>query len=479
MGAAQGLSLPLPESQIARAYAEHLLDALGLALPSPLPCPEQHPALSWADSGLMALTGRADGPPRLLPSALAACADGTLAALASLAPSGALDGLRGSWLLAERAAFTGHQRQGAISTGGSCRLLTTADGVIALNLAREDDWAALPAWLESDLAADWDSVAAHVRRRTARELIERGRLLGLAVAASPEIISRPWLLAEPCFPIPPRGVGVGGDFDRAAPSPLTPPPPGGRGNTRRPRVVDLSSLWAGPLCGHLLHRLGADVVKVESLQRPDGARRGSPEFFDLLNAGKRSVALDLASDSGRAQLRALLGAADIVIEASRPRALRQMGIVAEALLRESPQLTWLSLTGYGREPEWENAIAYGDDAGVAGGLSALLQQAYGERLFCGDAIADPLTGLHAALAGWASWLQGGGRMLSLSLCGVVRSILDFDPAPDLSRRTAEWTAVLERSEMAVAAPRRRQPAGAAPALGADTAAVFADWKLPC
>lgn len=586
MGAAQGLSLSLPESQIARAYAEHLLDALGLALPSPRQCPEQHPALSWADSGLMALTGRADGPPRLLPSALAACADGALAALASLAPSDALDGLRGSWLLAERAAFTGHQRQGAISTGGSCRLLTTADGVIALNLAREDDWAALPAWLEGDVAADWDSVAKLVRHKLSAELIERGRILGLAVAASPETISRPWLQAEPCFPLPPRGGGVGErgarsvplsfakqlrvgmtdaervlwfrlragrlnghKFKRQAPlgryildfvcfsaklvveldgsqhldsardverdawlrsegfrvarfwnnqvlgeteavlsailqlleGPLspTPLPRGERGNIRRPRVVDLSSLWAGPLCGHLLHRLGADVVKVESLQRPDGARRGSPEFFDLLNAGKRSVALELASDSGRAQLRALLGTADIVIEASRPRALRQMGIAAEALLRESPQLTWLSLTGYGREPEWENAIAYGDDAGVAGGLSALLQQVHGERLFCGDAIADPLTGLHAALAGWASWLRGGGRMLSLSLCGVVQSVLDFDPAPDLAKRTAEWTAVLERSGMAVAAPRCRQPAGAAPSLGADTAAVFADWKLPC
>ena len=605
MEAAQGLiagEQARPPEQTARAYAQQLLKALGVAPSAALDLPDEHPALSWADSGLMALTGRADGPPRLLPSALAACADGALAALASLAPAGALAGLRGSRLLAERAAFTGFGRQGAISAGGSCRLLATADGVIALNLARADDWAALPAWLEAEVAADWDAVAAAVRVKPSSTLIAQGRLLGLAVAASPETSTRPWLRARPAFPLSPRGrvfgpraelaqcqlglsqtrergarsvplsfakelrVGMtdaerilwyhlragrlnGHKFKRQAPlgryildfvcfgsklvveldgsqhldsardeqrdawlrqegfrvlrfwnnqvigeteavlteilrlveSPLspTPLPRGERGNNRPPRVVDLSSLWAGPLCGHLLHRMGAEVVKVESLQRPDGARRGSPEFFDLLNAGKRSVALDLSGAAGRAQLRTLLSTADIVIEASRPRALRQMGIDAEALVQQHPQLTWLSLTGYGREPEWENAIAYGDDAGVAGGLSSLLQQAYGEPLFCGDAIADPLTGIHAALAAWASWLQGGGRMLSLSLCGVVQSVLDFDRTSEVAQRTAQWAAELERSGRAVAAPRRREPAGVAAALGADTAAVFADWKLPC
>ncbi|MDP3859489.1 MAG: CoA transferase [Stagnimonas sp.] len=590
MEAAQGLiagEQARPPEQTARAYAQHLLDALGVVPARALELPDEHPALSWAGSGLMALTGRADGPARMLPSALAAGADGALAALASLAPTAAaLDGLRGSRLLAERAAFTGFQRNGAISAGGSCRLLATADGVIALNLAREDDWAALPAWLETEVAADWDAVAAVVRLRPANELTAQGRLLGLAVAASPESETWPWLRAEPVFPLSPRGRGVGErgarsvplsfakelrvgmtdaektlwyqlragrlnghKFKRQAPlgpyildfvcfgsklvveldgsqhlesaqdgqrdawlrsegfrvarfwnnqvlgeteavlaeilrlveSPLspTPLPQGERGNIRGPRVIDLSSLWAGPLCGHLLHRLGAEVVKVESLQRPDGARRGSPEFFDLLNAGKRSVALDLSGAAGRARLRTLLSRADIVIEGSRPRALRQMGLVAEEFVQQQARLTWLSLTGYGREPEWEQAIAYGDDAGVAAGLSRLLQQAHGETLFCGDAIADPLTGIHAALAGWASWLQGGGGMLSLSLCGVVRSLLDFDPPDGVAARAAEWAALLDRSGQAVAAPRARAAAGKAAALGADTGEVLADWNRAC
>lgn len=444
--------------QTAATYARHRLATLGI---EPHRAPElsaQHPALSWADSGLMALTGRADGPPRLLPAGLAACADGALAALVALAPPGALAGLRGSWLLAERAPFTGFRRNGPVSPGGSCRLLATADGTIAVNLAREDDWALLPAWLEAEVATDWVSVATCVRDRPSAALLAQARLLGLAVAASPEAALPPWLSFAPSSP---AGASA------ASPS------------VRAPRVVDLSSLWAGPLCGHLLHRLGAEVVKVESLQRPDGARRGSPKFFDLLNAGKRSVALDLASEAGRARLRALLAAADIVIEASRPRALRQMGIEAEALVQQRPSLIWLSLTGYGRESEWENAIAYGDDAAVAGGLSAVLQQAHGEAMFGGDAIADPLTGLHAALVAWARWQQGRGGVHALSLAGLVREVLDFDATADLPGRMAEWTARLEGSGQHIATPRRREPAGRAAALGADTAAVLADWSRGC
>jgi len=444
--------------QTAASYARHLLARLGVEPHRAPELPAQHPALSWADSGLMALTGCAEGPPCLLPSGLAACADGALAALAALAPPRALEGLRGSWLLAERAAFTGFRRNGRVSPGGSCRLLATADGVIALNLAREDDWALLPAWLEAEVAADWAAVAACVRDRPSAALIGQARLLGLAVAASPEAALPPWLSAAPS---PPAGASTA------------------RESRRAPRVVDLSSLWAGPLCGHLLHRLGAEVVKVESLQRPDGARRGSPEFFDLLNAGKRSVALDLASEAGRDQLRALLGAADIVIEASRPRALRQMGIEAEALVQRRPSLIWLSLTGYGRDPDWEHAIAYGDDAAVAGGLSALLQQAHGEAMFGGDAIADPLTGLHAALVAWARWRQGRGGLQALSLAGTVHQVLGFDATADVPGRMAEWTARLEGSGQPVAAPRRREPAGRAAELGADTTAVLAEWTRTC
>jgi crotonobetainyl-CoA:carnitine CoA-transferase CaiB-like acyl-CoA transferase len=489
----------------ARRYAQALLRSLDCdaAIDAPVAGVAEHPALTWARSGLMALTGLPQGAPQMCPAPLAACADGALLALAQLASPGALAGLRGSALLTERAAIAGLTRNGEVSPGGACHLLRTSDGRIAVSLARDEDWALLPAWLERDgfAAGDWGELQRELRTRSLHDLVERGRLLGLAVAPSVPTPAR----AVPWF----TRIGV-------APAPSAP-------RRRAPRVVDLSSLWAGPLCSHLLLQLGADVVKVESVQRPDGARRGPADFFDLMHAGKRSVALDLAQPQERQRLRALIASADIVIEGSRPRALRQLGLVAEQLVAEYPQLTWISLTGYGRgapatrrreawvreraqgpagAPDGEDTrfastpplveesmagpteqwAAFGDDAAVGAGLSYLLRRTSGLALMVGDAIADPLTGLHAALAAWAGYQRGGAGLISIALCDVVRHCLQFEALPTVEatrERAHAWTELVAGSGEQVALPQARQPAGAAPALGADTEAVFASWNLSC
>ena len=314
------------------AYARHLLDSLG-STAEPPPGPDRHPAIAWAESGAMALTGAAEGPAEICPVPLASCAAGALTALAALA--GTRFPFDGARLLGERAAIAGFTRQGAISPGGSCRLMPCADGWLALNLARPEDWALLPAWLEQEIAADWPALEAALPRYETETLVERGRLLGLALAA----------LAPPPDEPPPwhRVLATG---------PRRPQP------KAAPLVIDLTSLWAGPLAGHLLGLLGARVVKVESLARPDGARRGPAAFYDLLNAGKASVALDFASAEGRGQLRALLDAADIVLESTRPRALEQLGIDAASLVAQRPGLSWVSLTGHGRTPPQEIGRAH-------------------------------------------------------------------------------------------------------------------------
>lgn len=462
MGAAASTARVLTDADgTAAAYARRLLDTLGARGAPITDVDDRHPALAWADSGLMALTGLRGGEPQMCPAPLASCADGALAALAALAAPGALTGLRGARLLGERAAIAGHSRNGATSPGGSCRLLDAADGALALNLAREDDWSLLPAWLEADVAADWDALARAVRGRGVAELVGRGRLLGLAVAAevSPGACAS-WFEVAPC-----GGRAPGGGLSRPAAGP--------------PLVIDLSSLWAGPLCGDLLRRLGARVVKVESVARPDGARRGPPAFFGLLNAGKACVALDFGTARGRAQLRALIERADIVIEASRPRALRQLGLDAERLVRERPGLTWLSITGYGRAPDVEDAVAYGDDAGVAAGLSGLMRAATGLPLIAGDAVADPLTGLHAALAAWAMH-RGGGGLVSVALRDVVAQGLAFamPSSPEALRlRQAEWTA-MARAHGGAMRPRARGAHALARPAGADTHAVLRDLGIP-
>ncbi len=437
-------------------YAILLLQSLGATVQRTHRCVDAHPALTWAQSGAMALTGEGAASPLMCPAPLASCIEGVRLAVMALA--GAELPLPGAETLGERAALSGLQRNGAISPGGACRLLRAADGWLAVNLPRADDWDLLPAWLACAVTANWEGLAAELPRHPVAELLERGRLLGLAVAD----------VAASAQAIPLWQVVTQSGMPRCAPL------------RKHPVVVDLSSLWAGPLCSHLLQLVGARVIKVESLQRPDGARQGPAAFYDLLNHGKASVALDFSTPQGIAQLRALLMSADIVIEASRPRALRQLGIDAGQLVATTPGLTWISISGYGRGAAQENWIAYGDDAGVAAGLSGLLLDLTGEPLICGDAIADPLTGWHAALAALASWRGGGGRLVALSLCDVVAHCLQFKrsaTADALRSRWQEWSALAATA--GVAAPLARNPVGPARALGADTAAICAEFKLPC
>ena len=135
----------------AENYANALLRDAGITARAH--CAAIHPALRNAQCGLNALTGRADGPAQLCPAPLAACADGVLAALRALSDSAALRVLDGAALLGERAASFAHTRAGAVSAGGSCRLLPAADGWLAINLARPSDWDLVPAWLDIDVAS--------------------------------------------------------------------------------------------------------------------------------------------------------------------------------------------------------------------------------------------------------------------------------------------------------------------------------------
>jgi crotonobetainyl-CoA:carnitine CoA-transferase CaiB-like acyl-CoA transferase len=432
---------------VATRYAEHLLTSVG-AIAQLTPGPEDpHPARRWADSGLMALTGKPADAPLMCPVPLASQADGALTAFRALSGKVVPESTGGgAELMAERAWIVGHHRQGSISPGGSCHLLPTLDGQIGVNLARESDWDMLPAWLQVEVQPDWNSVALRVAQSTTARLLEQGQLLGLAVA---DAISTNAGSSNWCT------------FARHGQS---------KGNGRAfPKVLDLSSLWAGPLCSHLFQRAGATVIKVESTQRPDGARAGPPQFFELLNQGKQSVALALNTRQGQRQLRALIDQVDVVIEGSRPRALRQMGIIAEDIIDTNPGLTWLSINGYGRNESQASRLAYGDDAGVAAGLSRIMHEVTGQWVICGDAIADPLTGIHAAVSGWASWLTGGGHLLDLSLYQTVGHCIHWaeNNFPSVLERQKQWLQCLGESPVTFGQAAARPVLSNAAALGAD------------
>ncbi len=369
----------------------------------------------------MALTGRSDGPPLLAAGRPASAVGKALATLAELGV-GALPGVE---LLGERAAVTGRGRAWPFSVGGAFRICSTRDGWLGLSLARPSDVELLPALLSAPLDGDpWAAVERWAAASTTASAVKRGVRLGLPIAAVPSSVPAPrrsGVLIEP------------GGARQVVPHPL---------------VVDLTALWAGPLCAHVLGRAGARIVKVESATRPDAARRGCSEFFDLLHGGHESVRLDFEAD--RRLLQALVTRADVVLEASRPRALRQLGIDASVHVERGA--IWVSITAYGRADELR--VGFGDDVAAAAGLVAWEDGRPGPA---GDALADPLTGITAAAAAVGALREPRGALLDVSMYDVaVASGPADDTGPSVLNGLAAWP------------PQRRLPTLAAAPLGANT-----------
>lgn len=297
-------------------------------------------------------------------------------------------------ILTGRAGLLGLAPAGRVSAGGSTHLLPTRDGWCALTLSRIDDVETVPALLEmaTQPADPWAALAAAAAERDADEFVARARLLDLPAA----------ILGE----TPPAAARFVATGQRA------------RRDMSGLLVADLSSMWAGPLCGHLLAAAGATVVKVEGRGRADGTRYGDPRFFDWMNSLKLSYAVDFRDDD----LRPLLEVADVVIEGSRPAALIRRGLGPEQVPGRAGRI-WLRVTGYGTAGEGADRVAFGDDAAVAGGLVGA------GVVFVGDAIADPLTGLAAAQAVLDSLRRGGGEIVEIALAEVAADYAASPLAP--------------------------------------------------
>lgn len=322
-------------------------------------------------------------------------------------------------LLAQRVRHTKWQSGPSQSVGGSCHLMLTSDEQwVAINLARPEDHELLgiffPTTLQSDDKINVSLLRVQVRQCSADMLIEFAIDVGLPIAVLDEVINK-YSLDE--LPITIQ------QFEK--PIDLKP--------RSQLRVVDLSSLWAGPLCSYLLQRCGYAVTKVESRHRPDGARFGNPDFFSALDAGKDHVEIDFHSEHGINQLRELIVNADVVIEGSRPRAMQQLGIDAEQIVCDAQPQVWLSITGYGRSGEAGQRVGFGDDCAVAGGL--VVPTPAGPQ-FLGDAIADPISGLVAATGVLRAVQQQKPCLLGVSLAESASWLNSVRKNPE-SRRDSQ------------------------------------------
>ncbi|MCA1855569.1 CoA transferase [Massilia oculi] len=164
-------------------------------------------------------------------------------------------------------------------------------------------------------------------------------------------------------------------------------------------VIELGTVLTAPLAGMMLADLGARVIKVEHPNGGDPFRRHagklySPHFASY-NRNKESIQLDLQTESGRADLLALLARADVLLENYRPGVMTRLGLTQGTLDAVNPRLVWASITGFGAEGPYRDRPCY--DA-VALGLSGLASQMLEpvQPVMNGPTISDNITGMYAA-----------------------------------------------------------------------------------
>jgi len=269
---------------------------------------------------------------------------------------------------------------GSASPNGTCRMIAARDGWIAVNLARADDRAAVPAWTGCELEADpWAAIAAFARAHDAAGLLAGAIGLHLPVAIVGERCAEPVAL-----------------------------PSGQRKPGGRPAAVDLTALWAGPYCGALLAEAGVTVTRIEDPRRPDRMGDLSPKLAARLDRAKARLSLRIDDPA----LVDRIAAADILVTAGRPHALARQGLSRQALFARNPGLIWVAITAHGWHGDAAMRVGFGDDCAAAGGLVGWDD---GAPRFLGDALGDPVTGIAAATAALTALADSRAGLIDISL----------------------------------------------------------------
>jgi crotonobetainyl-CoA:carnitine CoA-transferase CaiB-like acyl-CoA transferase len=189
------------------------------------------------------------------------------------------------------------------------------------------------------------------------------------------------------------------------------------------RVLDLSTLLAGPNCARYFADFGADVIKVE---RPDGGdslrnlawrdpRDGEGLWWKLINRNKRTIALDLKAADDVALLRRLVAEADVFIENFRPGTLERLGLGPDVLHGLNPNLIITRVTGFGQTGPYRNRPGFATIAEAMSGLASISGEPGGQPLLPAIALTDEVTGVVAAFATMVALHSGVGQVVDVSL----------------------------------------------------------------
>lgn len=182
---------------------------------------------------------------------------------------------------------------------------------------------------------------------------------------------------------------------------------------RRPldgvRVMDLTAFWAGPACTQVLAALGADVIKVEGLRRPDGMRFSSGKsaadeqwwewgpVFLACNANKRGITLELSHPAARDLALRLARECDLLIDNFSPRVMSNFGLGWDVMRAANPRLVMVQMPAFGLDGPWRDRVGFAQTMEQASGMAWMTGEADGPPLIPRGP-CDPVSGLHAAFA---------------------------------------------------------------------------------
>jgi crotonobetainyl-CoA:carnitine CoA-transferase CaiB-like acyl-CoA transferase len=191
------------------------------------------------------------------------------------------------------------------------------------------------------------------------------------------------------------------------------------------RVIEVGNYMAGPFCGMQLADLGAEVIKLEHPDGGDQVRSTAPlidgegSAFMRLNRNKRSVALDLKSQTGKEVFRKLIATADVVVENLRPGTMADLGLDYERLKRLNPRLIYVAASGWGQDGPLRDRPGMDIMAQARSGLMSITGTPDGDPVKIGVPICDLVCALYGALAAVAALHArretGAGQFIDVSL----------------------------------------------------------------
>jgi crotonobetainyl-CoA:carnitine CoA-transferase CaiB-like acyl-CoA transferase len=406
-----------------------------------------------------------------------ACADARIVEVDVSVMESLLSTLPYPMLLAEKMRSLGLPAN--TKAGPVLGVMRAADGWLGINCLTGQHWLdvcamlGLPEYAEHQIAVMlggperaefYEKARVWLSERTVDEIVELGQALripatpvndAMTVLECPQYRARGFFVEAGGDEWPFRRPGAAFRLSKTPVVPLRAATrlgqPAGTGATERPdagtepgmpfagtKVLDLSTFWAGAYLTCYLGAFGADITKVESIQRPDGFRYSGAYahegdlwyersgMWQATNLNKRDVTLDLTSDDGRDLARRLVRDADVVVENFSPRVVEQFGLDYKSLVALNPNVIQVRMPGFGLEGPWRDYVGWAFNFEQVSGMAAVTGYPDGPPCVLQGA-ADPIVGVHAGVALLAALEHrrrtGEGQLIEIAQIEVAASVV--------------------------------------------------------